>query len=220
MSAPNEFIIQYFAYRPLAQLDSFWDSNLASAIIGAVTALVVVIIAEKFSRQRSEMAALETLIADLTMSVNEVEFYIPIINKAHAQVSKAEIDINNHRGNFILPSFRLDASLLQSLRRSLSLHLANPDIVKGLTKCAFELEHVQNRLDYINERITLVRQTTSILHIESVIKIAVSGAVQGVSCLTKNTAELFTNTVPKLKQEIAQCQHRLESIRSFKTLPD
>lgn len=203
----------------LADSPSFWESNLASAIIGAVVALVVVAVTEAISRQRGELESLQSQIDDLTMAVKEIEFYLPILEEVRRQTSVAGNDMSFEREQFVLPSFRLDVSLLQTLRRSLAENSANSDVVLALTKCAYEMDHVQNRLDLIDRKVDLVRQTTKPEYLGAMIRRVCGGITQGTAGLAGTTIEVLQKAVPLLTAEITRCEQKHSALETFKILP-
>lgn len=208
-----------FGIAILAEADTFWNSNLASALIGAVSAVAVMAITEAFSRQRVEIDTFQSQVDDFRMALNEVKFYIPILKLADCQLMQAQREMSELNENFALPSFRFDTTLLQSLRRSLSRNSADPNLILLLTKCAYEMEHLQTRLDAIEKQITIVRQTAVNVFVPAILRKTVLPMVEGTATLAKTTVTLFEESAPKLEAAILVVEDTAQRLRAFNLLP-
>ena len=200
--------------------DPWWESNAVAALIGTLTALVVTYVTEMFLRRRSQIEGLHSQINFLITAKNEVSFYIDKLKLVEQQLSQAGVDISHRRRGFKLPSFRLDTSLLESLRSSLARLAVNPDAVLRLTACSYEMSHLQNRLDQINAQIDLIRRSSDPLYRAALISQECLGNVQGAELLAKSTVTVFEESLPIFQTELDAYEAKLKSLKTFDVLPE
>jgi prefoldin subunit 5 len=206
-------------FRSEITADPWWESNAVAALIGTATALIVTYVTEMFLRRRSEVDSLQAHTNTLNTAKNEIEFYIDKLRLVEAQLANAALAMTMESQSFMLPSFRLDSTLLEALRLSLSSHTSSPQIILRLTKCAYELKHVQNRLDQIFERLHLIRQKVRSDHFARVVREECVGNVLAANELARDAVTFFTDSVPIFDCELNTNHLRLKDLKNFKILP-
>jgi hypothetical protein len=128
----------------------------------------------------------------LISTINELEFYTSKLNQLSSEVSEIIVKLSSQASPHI-PTYSLYPSFLEQAKLNLSGFNKNPDIVKSVGQCHFELSHIQQRL----EQMKIELRTATIPD-------ALISNVKGLKNLVEVNIKLFETVLSELKKEVKQ----------------
>jgi hypothetical protein len=185
--------------------EGFWDSNVASAIVGAVSGLVGVYIGEYFARLRSKRADLEAYRNTLWMTLNELNFYVPKLSQMNVIFAQVVKDMDA-RQPIELPGFALDATLLNECRKALASRSDAGSVVTEVSNFSYEMSHIQRRINAVYTKVDNIYNESAImdktLYRPTIIKQQLLGEVTKIRNLTATSSEALTKSIAVVRTAI------------------
>jgi hypothetical protein len=125
------------------------NSNLVSALIGFVSALLVFGLAERKQQKRKASEENDKYLVSLQSTENEIEFYKGKLEFLSGQLAEALNCIQNNNLNFATPSYSFYPDFLEKSKSDLSGFFRNSHLVHEVGHCHFELCHIVERLNWL-----------------------------------------------------------------------
>lgn len=124
------------------------DPQIASTLLTLVAAFVGFWAALLVDRYRAGVEERRRFSAAITSAGNELEFYVAKLKYLSDQLGALVNAFESpNNGRLVLPSYTLYPSFLEQAKNRLAEFMRQPELVKEVGHCHFELGHVVKRLD-------------------------------------------------------------------------
>lgn len=164
-------------------------SNLTSGLLGA---LVVLVIGEILRHKRDKKDLMRNYITSLNVVRDEIEFYCGKFEYLQGHNELIQKDLRNGASPSI-PTFSFYPDHIGRIKQDLCTYRKNSGIIKQVTKCHFELNHISERLNH--QKDILRSEYDSELMIQN---------IEGFNILINNGIKLFTEAIEVLNKEILE----------------
>lgn len=186
----------------VAEIQTFWQSQLGAAAVGAGAAIVASFVAEGLQRRRLAHATLLQYITTVRTIRDELAFYDEVLVEALKQTKDAAIAVQSHQ-QFALPSFDFHPAFLAQCRINLaSVEECGVSRITG--KCHYELQHCSERLNQVRGLMPLILKLGFFDRKNEVY--TVWAAMDGFAKLLGTTIDLFEDAKSAMEVEIRSKQ--------------
>ncbi|MBI3414927.1 MAG: hypothetical protein HY043_06330 [Verrucomicrobia bacterium] len=146
-------LILNFAFM-LADADSHeaWYFKLASFAGGIVATFIGFFLNQRHQNDKDKIKELKEYIASLQSAANELDFYRGKLTQLSGELENLANALKTWKTNWIIPTYSIYPDFLEKCKITINTFHKNPNLVKEVSHCHFELCHILARLDLLKEQ--------------------------------------------------------------------
>lgn len=125
-------------------------------------------------------------------TINELEFYLTKLNQLTTEAQAIILNLSSQTP-VLIPTYSLYPSFLEQAKLNLSSFNKNPELVKRVGHCHFELSHIQQRLELMKAELRAKSNLPALI-----------SNVGGFKALVDSNITEFNLVISELRKELKQ----------------
>ena len=166
-----------------------YSSSLISAVLGS---LITLFVTTWIGAKQREKESRQKYLNLVTSTLNELEFYVRKLEQLSAE-TKTILNALSSATPPLIPTYSLYPSFLEQAKLNLSNFNINPELVKRVGHCHFELSHIQQRLELMKSELRTKDNSPVLI-----------ANVGGFKALVDSNISEFNLVISELKKELKQ----------------
>lgn len=131
---------------------AWWDSQLAAGALAAIVSIGAVILDRHLEQRRQRLEAGDRMLMSLATAAAEMGYYDSLLDQIATEMRAAAGQVHKAVG-VVLPGYRPREVVFTECRSLLIGLVEDHGIIRDLTQCEFDVIHVTNRLDAVQEQV-------------------------------------------------------------------
>ena len=188
-----------------------WYIKLASFAGGIIATFVGFLLNQSHQNYREKIKQINEYNASLQSSANELEFYSGKLKQLSGELENLAEKLDRRDAyNWITPTYSLYPNFLEKCKITINTFHKNPNLVKQIGHCHFELCHILARLDLHKEQMS-VQLPTGLLRENAMAVLCVN--VKGFKGLIDLNIPVFKATCDIILAEKTKMEGSLELLK-------
>lgn len=159
-------------------------------IIGVLSSLITLWFTVWSNKKQKEDDEKQKYLNLLISTINELEFYTSKLNQLVTEAQTIILKLSSQTPPLI-PTYSLYPTFLEQAKLNLSSFNKNPELVKRVGHCHFELSHIQQRLELMKTELRM-KKNSHVLILN----------VGGFKALVESNVTEFNLVISELKKEV------------------
>lgn len=193
----------------LADADSHeaWYFKLASFAGGIVATFLGFLLNQRYQNDKEKIKELKEYIVSLQSAANELEFYGGKLIQLSGELGELAIILKRRDVDWSVQSYSIYPDFLEKCKITMNTFYKNPNLVKEIGNCHFELCHILARLDWHKDQMSaplpegLLRNSHLAVHLTN---------VNGFKGLVDLNIPVFKATREEILAEKLKMEHKLK----------
>lgn len=164
-----------------------YSNPLISAVLGS---LITLFVTTWIGTRQKERELDQKYLNLVTSTINELEFYLTKLNQLATEAQAIILNLSSQTPPLI-PTYSLYPTFLEQAKLNLSSFNKNPELVKRVGHCHFELSHIQQRLELMKTELRM-KKNSHVLILN----------VGGFKALVESNVTEFNLVISELKKEV------------------
>ena len=193
----------------LADADSHeaWYFKLASFAGGIVATFLGFLLNQRYQNDKEKIKELKEYIVSLQSAANELEFYGGKLKQLSGELENLVNALQRRDTNWIIPTYSIYPDFLEKCKITISAFHKNPNLVKEVGHCHFELCHILARLDLHKEQMSVPLPAGLLLNAQLAVHFANANGFKG---LVDSNIPVFKATREAILAEKLKMENKLK----------